>query len=216
MTFLTTQTRITNSSTQIADALQEEILQGKLLPDEKLNQGAIAEAFGVSKIPVREALHRLGAEGLVTFQPNGSVCVAALSADTMSQIFLMRIGIEKMLLEHAIPNLTELDLVKAENALRLIDHETDAYQWMKLNWEFHTALYESADMPYIMQHLQKLYINGVRYFVVRGEFDNLEQSQKEHHEILQACREGDVAWATKALAAHLQTSRETMVAYLAE
>lgn len=214
MTFNNTRTRISNSSAQIAEALQDEILQGVLQPAQKLNQSAIAKQFGVSKIPVREALHRLEADGLVTFQPNGSATVAVISASEMQQIFLMRIGMEQLLLQHAVPNLTEVDLVKAENALRLIDHETDAYQWMKLNWEFHASLYTPANMPYVMHSLQKLYINAVRYIVVRQVFDNLKKSQQEHREILEACRAGDVARAMAGLEAHLGTSAGDMVGYL--
>ena len=81
-------TRISNSSTQIAEALSDEILHGNLNPAEKLNQNRLAEQFGVSKIPVREALHRLEADGLITFQANGSATVSTLSLEEAEQVYL--------------------------------------------------------------------------------------------------------------------------------
>ncbi len=204
-------TRISNSSTQIAEALTDEILQGNLNPAEKLNQGKLADQFGVSKIPVREALHRLEADGLITFQSNGSATVSTLSLAEAEQIYLMRTALETLLLRHAVPNLAPVDLVKAENALRLIDHETDAYQWMRLNWEFHMALYAPADMPYVVQSFEKLYINSTRYFVVNKLLTYQARSQTEHLGILQACEKKDVALACQLLEAHLVASKEALL-----
>lgn len=206
--------RISNSSTQIAEALTDEILQGKLNPAEKLNQGKLAEQFGVSKIPVREALHRLEAVGLITFQSNGNATVSELSLAEAEQIYMMRTALETLLLRAAVPHLQPVDLVKAENALRLIDHETDAYQWMRLNWEFHLALYEPADLPYVVSAFEKLYINSTRYFVVFNILDYQARSQKEHQEILEACKQGDGERACQQLEAHLVASQEALRAYL--
>ena len=204
-------TRISNSSTQIAEALSDEILHGNLNPAEKLNQNKLAEQFGVSKIPVREALHRLEADGLITFQANGSATVSTLSLEEAEQIYLMRIALECLLLRHAVPHLRPVDLVKAENAMRLIDHEEDAYNWMRLNWDFHMALYEPADLPYVVQNLEKLYINSTRYFVLNKLFDYQKRSQDEHLSILEACKGGDVDEASQLLEDHLVASKETLL-----
>ena len=206
--------RISNSSTQIAEALTDEILQGKLNPAEKLNQGKLAEQFGVSKIPVREALHRLEADGLITFQSNGNATVSELSLEEAEQIYLMRIALETLLLRTAVPNLAAVDLVKAENAMRLIDHETDAYQWMRLNWEFHLALYKPANLTHVVEALAKLYINSTRYFVVFSIFDYQARSQDEHKAILEACKKGDAEQACNLLEAHLVASQNALRGYL--
>ncbi|MFT7586374.1 MAG: DNA-binding GntR family transcriptional regulator, partial [Cellvibrionaceae bacterium] len=203
-----------NSSTQIAEALTDEILQGKLNPAEKLNQSAIATQFGVSKIPVREALHRLEANGLITFQANGSATVSTLSLEEAGQIYLMRIALECLLLRHAVLKLEPVDFVKAENAMRLIDHEPDAYRWMMLNWDFHMALYAPAAMPYVVKNLEKLYINSTRYFVVFKVLNYQKRSQSEHLKILEACKNQDVEGACGLLEAHLVASKEALDGYL--
>ena len=205
-------TRLSNSSTQIAEALTDEILKGNLAPDEKLNQSELADRFGVSKIPVREALHRLEADGLITFQSNGSATVSTLSLAEVEQLYLMRIALETLLLRRALPNLAPVDLVKAENAMRLIDHETDAYQWMKLNWDLHFALYSPADLPVVLDTLAKLYINTTRYYVVLELFEYQTRSQEEHRAILDACQNGDGETACKLLEAHLAASRDVLLA----
>lgn len=214
MNFGNNRARISNSSTQVAEALQDEILHGRLRPDEKLNQSAIAEQFGVSKIPVREALHRLEADGLITFQPNGNATVSSLSVDELFQIYQMRIVLEKLLLEAAFDRMTEVDLIKAENALRLIDHEKNAYQWMKLNWAFHDALYRPSQMDLVIQNADKLYINSVRYFVAHELLSYQDRSQEEHREILQACQNRTLKEALQALEAHLKASEQALITFL--
>lgn len=207
-------TRISNSSTQIAEALTDEILRGRLSPAEKLNQNKLAEQFGVSKIPVREALHRLEADGLITFQANGSATVSMLSIEEAEQVYLMRIALECLLLRHAVPKLQPVDIVKAENGMRLIDHEKDAYNWMRLNWDLHMALYDPADLPYVVQNLEKLYINSTRYFVLYELFNYQKKSQDEHLGILEACKERDVKRACRLLENHLIASKEALLSSL--
>lgn len=209
-------TRLSNSSTQIAEALTDEILKGNLAPDEKLNQSGLADRFGVSKIPVREALHRLEADGLITFQSNGSATVSTLSLVEVEQLYLMRIALETLLLRRALPHLAPVDLVKAENAMRLIDHETDAYQWMKLNWDLHHALYRPAELPVVLDTLAKLYINTTRYYVVLALFDYQTRSQQEHRAILDACQNGKAEAACQLLEAHLAASRDALLAGLSQ
>jgi DNA-binding GntR family transcriptional regulator len=203
--------RISNSSTQIADAMTDQILHGKLAPSEKLNQGALADQFGVSKIPIREALHRLEADGLITFQANGSAIVSSLSQAEAGQIYLMRTELECLLLRYAVPNILEVDLIKAENAIRLIDHETDAYRWMHHNWEFHLALYDPAGLPLVVQTLKKLYINSTRYFVVFDLFTYQKRSQEEHHGILDACKARSTDRAVRLLTDHMVASKNALL-----
>ena len=214
MNFGSNRARISNSSTQVADALRDEILQGKLQPAEKLNQSAIADQFGVSKIPVREALHRLEADGLITFQPNGNATVSSLSIEELDQIYAMRIVLEKLLLEAAFPNMQEVDLIKAENALRLIDHEQNVYQWMMLDWTFHHALYRPSQMALVIQNADKLYINAVRYFVAHKLLSYQARSQVEHRVILEACQQKDVTQALEALENHLRASQQALIEFL--
>jgi DNA-binding GntR family transcriptional regulator len=109
----------------IANALRDDILQGKLTSNQPLRQDDIASQFGVSKIPVREALVQLKAEGLVTLVPNRGASVADLSGEEADEIYLMRIALEKIALQRAIPRLTVSHMKQAEETLKTIDAEKD-------------------------------------------------------------------------------------------
>src|SRR5215510_12062973 len=95
---------LTNES--IADSLRADILRGNLKSGQALKQDEIAAQFGVSKIPVREALVQLKAEGLVNFYPNRGAFVSEISSAEADEIYVMRIALETAVLARAIPHLT--------------------------------------------------------------------------------------------------------------
>src|SRR5688572_16537325 len=101
----------------IADSLRGDILRGKLPSGQALKQDEIAAQFGVSKIPVREALFQLKAEGLVNFYPNRGAFVSELSAVEVDEIYFMRIALETAVLARAIPDLTVAHLKHAGEIL---------------------------------------------------------------------------------------------------
>src|SRR5262245_14717010 len=142
---------ITNQS--IADALRADILRVKLQDGQPLKQDEIAAQFGVSKIPVREALVQLKAEGLVNFYPNRGAFVSELSAAEADQIYVMRIALETAVLARAIPHLTVSHFKHAGEILAAIDHEENIAKWGELNWEFHATLYSPAGLPRVMDTL---------------------------------------------------------------
>ena len=91
-----------NTPEYIVGALRNAILQGRYKANQPLRQDQIAEKFGVSKVPLREALVQLKAEGLVTFMPNRGAVVTELSAAEVDEIFTMRMALESKALERAI------------------------------------------------------------------------------------------------------------------
>ena len=101
-------------------AVADELLSGAHPPGAWIRQDDLADRLGVSKIPVREALHRLAERGVVEFAPNRGVRVPELTADAAIEIFALRRSIEVLLLERAVPRLTKVDLATAEMALCLL------------------------------------------------------------------------------------------------
>src|SRR3954470_16750413 len=93
----------------IAETLREEILRGVVAPGQALRQEELADRFGVSRLPVRDALLRLEAQGLVHVYPNRGAFVITLSADEVREIYEMRILLEGDLLERAVPKIGEDD-----------------------------------------------------------------------------------------------------------
>ena len=206
---------LSNTPDLVAQHLRREILRGQLKSQQPLRQDKLAGDLGVSKIPVREALAQLKAEGLVTYKSNRGAFVTSLSPQEAKEIYLMRIALETMALEHAIPNLTKTDLARAKSALMVIDVEDDPAKWAELNWEFHTAVYQPANMPHLTSTLETLHINVGRYLVLYLDGMAFQQkSQAEHYALLTACEAGDIQTAVSLLKQHLIDASNSLEAYL--
>ena len=199
----------------IADSLRADILRGKLKSGQALKQDEIAAQFGISKIPVREALVQLKAEGLVNFYPNRGAFVSELSAVEADEIYVMRIALETAVLARAIPHLTVTDLKHAKEILDAIDREENIAKWGELNWEFHATLYSPAALPSVMDTIKTLHSNIARYLVLYlAGMAYQKKSQKEHRAILEACRHGDTEKAVAVLEEHLLGASSHLVAFL--
>jgi DNA-binding GntR family transcriptional regulator len=204
---------VTNQT--IADALRGDILRGKLQGGHPLKQDEIAAQFGVSKIPVREALVQLKVEGLVNFYPNRGAFVSELSAAEADEIYVMRIALEKEILARSIPHLTVAHFKHADELLSAIDREENIAKWGDLNWEFHATLYSTAKLPRVMETIRTLHTNIARYLVLYlAGMDYQEKSQREHRALLRACRAGEVEKAQDILEEHLRSASVHLVEFL--
>jgi len=202
------------------EALRERILRGDYPDGEPLRQDALAEELGVSRIPVREALRQLEAEGLVTFNPHRGAVVSSLSLSEIDEIFELRADIESDLMSRAIPKMSAEQL---ERATDVLDEFEDALQagetsrWGPLNWHFHAALYAPANRNFTMGVLQKLHQHSDRYFRMQvllahgGARANLE-----HRAIAAAVYHKDVKTATNLIRAHSLGAGSSLVALLQE
>lgn len=201
----------------IADALREAILQGVFSEGQSLKQDEIAKQFGVSRIPVREALRQLEAEGLVKLAPNRGATVAVLSPAQAREIGEMRVALETMALRLAIPQLTEGDLQQAAAILAATEEVADMGRWGELNWEFHATLYGKANRPRLLGTIKTLHVNIDRYVrVMMAKLGYQERSQQEHRQFLEACQRRDVEVAVRLLAEHIEAAGVQLVAYLQE
>jgi DNA-binding GntR family transcriptional regulator len=199
----------------IADALREAILQGIFQEGQSLRQDEIATQFGVSRIPVREALKQLEAEGLVTLHLNRGAMVSVLTDVEAQEISEIRSALEVKAMQLAIPKLKEADLAKAAVILEATDQATDAGTLAKLNWEFHATLYATAERPRLLTLIKTLHVNCDRYVRVQlAQTDYQDLSQKEHYQILAACQTQDTKAAIRLLKRHIDTAGEQLVAYL--
>ncbi|MBE9005781.1 GntR family transcriptional regulator [Fortiea sp. LEGE XX443] len=199
----------------IADALREAILRGIFQEGQSLRQDEIATQFGVSRIPVREALRQLEAEGLVTLHLNRGAMVSVLTATEAQEICEIRSALEVKAMQLAIPKLSTADLEKAAVILETTDQATDAGLLAQLNWEFHAALYTSAERPRLLMMVKNLHVNCDRYVRVQmAQMDYQERSQKEHYQLLDACKKQDTKTAVRLLKRHIDTAGEQLVNYL--
>lgn len=199
----------------LAQALREAILRGSYLAGQPLRQDELAAQFGTSKIPVREALRQLEAEGLVVFYPNRGAAVARLSADEAEEIGEIRSALEAVALRRATPRATAGDLRRAQDVLDEARNEADPARWSLLNWEFHAALYAPAGRPQLLKLIQQLHRRVDRYMrVTLAGAGHQAQSQREHRLLLQAIRRGDTAAAETILAEHIQAGTARLIEYL--
>src|SRR5262250_1585664 len=102
----------------VADKLRDQIIRGEIAEGTQLRQDAIATQYQVSRIPVREALRQLDAEGLISIVPNRGAIVPALSPNDIEELFSIRALLEPEVLKLSIPHLTEEDLAEADAVLR--------------------------------------------------------------------------------------------------
>jgi DNA-binding GntR family transcriptional regulator len=189
-------------------------LQGKLKSGQSLKQDEIAGQLSVSKIPVREALVQLQAEGLVRLTPNRGAIVSSLTYHEVAEIYTMRLALEPIALTRAIPNMTLADFVQMDHLLTRIDHETDLTRWAELNWEFHAALYQPAHMPLLLQTVRELHHNVVRFLIRYVNEEQLRRSQAQHREIVAQCRAKNSSMAVDLLRQHLGDPVEMFVSNL--
>src|SRR5436190_18103371 len=138
----------------VADKLRDQIIRGEIPEGAQLRQDAIATQYGVSRIPVREALRQLDAEGLIAIVPNRGAIVPALSPDDIGELFSIRALLEPEVLKLSIPHLTQQDFSQAEAILKKfvseLKRDDHVSGWGRLNWEFHKTLYARANQPRFM------------------------------------------------------------------
>ena len=155
----------TTKADDIALVIEEAIVSGELAPGTVLRQEQLSEQFNVSRTPIREALRRLAALGLVSFVPNRGVRVRTLSGDELEEAFLVRAELEGLATEIATPkftpeNIAELD--EAEKRFAAISQELRSREpgderrtimgdWVRANHAFHDVIYRVAGLPLVEQ-----------------------------------------------------------------
>ncbi|HET6176064.1 MAG TPA: GntR family transcriptional regulator [Candidatus Sulfotelmatobacter sp.] len=199
----------------VADKLRDQIIRGEIPEGAQLRQDAIATQYHVSRIPVREALRQLDAEGLIAIVPNRGAIVPALSPDDIEELFSIRALLEPEVLKLSIPLLTEEDFSEAAAVLReYVDElrrEDHVSTWGRLNWNFHSILYSRAKQPRFMAIIRNVNNSGERYtrlqlYLTHG----MKRANEEHHKILELCRQRDVAAACKLLRQHIEHAGESL------
>src|SRR5215813_13319088 len=138
----------------VAEKIRDQIIRGEIQEGAQLRQDAIANQFHVSRIPVREALRQLDAEGLIAIVPNRGAIVPALSPDDIEELFSIRALLEPEVLKRSIPRLTAEDFSHADEILnryvKELRREDHISSWGRLNWQFHSTLYSRAERPHFM------------------------------------------------------------------
>ena len=192
--------------------LRERILRGQLPSGARIRIGAVAEEFGVSIIPVREALRMLAADHLIDILPRRSPVVSGISAHEVLEISTIRIALEPLALAGAIPNMSREALRSSRKILKDYERCSDSWEQVELNRRFHLTLYTPCGKKRLMKIISDQHDGMTRYaqvLVIRSS-KAVDKSVTEHEAILGACEARDVEGATALLHSHLKASNDRL------
>ncbi|MBZ9921139.1 MULTISPECIES: GntR family transcriptional regulator [unclassified Mesorhizobium] len=197
---------------QVANVLREAIASGTLKAGTTLRQDDLAEQFGFSRMPIRDALRQLEAEGIVSIHPTKGAHVARMDGDEIREIYAVRELLECEALRLSIPGLPGGKLDEAEQVLDQIDAERNVGRWGVLNRAFHLTLYDACGNRRLLGLIDAHHNAADRYVrILLSNLDYRARSQTEHRDLLAACRRRDAGKAVSVLTQHLRQGSETLV-----
>lgn len=200
----------------VAAALREMIMTGQLQVGEPIPQDAVARDLGVSRTPMREALARLSAEGLITMEQHRPAVVRRPSLKELFDIYEMRTLLERLAAKYAARRIEDAHFATLEELLNRLDGITSPEKWAALNSEFHLTMYAAADRPRLLQVITSLRNQSdvyVRMLIASGHSD---QAQSDHRCILEALRHRDESAIETATEIHLGHTRDRLLEVLGD
>jgi DNA-binding GntR family transcriptional regulator len=201
-------------SQRVYDHLRGEIFEGRLEPGAELAEVALAEQLGVSRGPIREAIGRLAAEGLVIARPRRGTVVRSLSAEEFLELYEVREALERMAVQLAVPQLTadqHEELAALNERMQEAAARDDVGAFFDANLAFHAYLIEASHNATLLQVYRQLLGSLGRYrlrsVTLRG---NLNRSVAEHAAILRAAKRGDADRAAQLMAEHIRVPQRRL------
>jgi DNA-binding GntR family transcriptional regulator len=199
----------------IVNALRDAIVYGDIEVGAPLRQDQIAAQYGVSHIPVREALKELAGQGLAEFVKNRGAVVSELSASVAWELTEFRCLLEGQMARWAVPQLNDYDLLEAEEILSRLDGETRLKEILRLNSAFHVVLFTPAQRPYFLKSIETARANLLRYWrLAWEELGHKPRSQRDHRAILELCQARDADAVGREMERHIRETGTLIVGYL--
>jgi DNA-binding GntR family transcriptional regulator len=196
----------------VLTSLREAILAGVLSPGARLRQEELADRFGTSRIPVREALRALEYEGLVTSEPNRGFTVTELDADDVEEVYDLRIVLESHAVRVAMPLLTDEDIVELDQLFETMSNATSPDEQLAARERFYIRLYSVSGRPRLVGLIARL-----RQEVARSlRWPTLQHAPSHHDAFYAAVKRGDPDRAVDQLASHYQRVAILIRRYLRE
>jgi DNA-binding GntR family transcriptional regulator len=193
-----------------AELLRAEVLDGTLAPGSRVRQEELAARLGLSRIPVREALRQLEAEGLVVVVPNSGAWIAQVNLRECMEIYKIRERLEPMALAESLEHMSDRDIQELEELVVAIEKSTTVEDFLRLDREFHLASYKRSPMPLLQtmiegfwnktQHYRRAYtttIGSANRWIINAE----------HKLMLEAIRNRDAEDVERVLQSHIRRTR---------
>jgi DNA-binding GntR family transcriptional regulator len=193
--------------------IRSMVLSGELLPGEKVQQAALAEALGISRIPVREALSKLHSEGVLDHKANTGYTVARFNSEDLSEIYLMRRLLETEILKSANLALVDMKvLTETHKGMIAAAKAGDVEKFQRQNREFHFAIFAASPLKVVVQELERLwYMSGFYRSVYLYEPETTSRLIREHQGIIEAVKARDLKDLIKKTDAHRARSEDFVV-----
>jgi DNA-binding GntR family transcriptional regulator len=192
-----------------ADVLRRAILSGKLGPGEPLTVGLLAARYGLTLMPLREALSRLASEGLVEIEPHQTARVAQLSQARMVEEYAVRAVLEAAAAAQAVGHLDAGAFDELEELLRQMDAARDAgrsAEYWSVTQRFHERIYAAAPSRLLRAEVERVRTRTLRYLpVFQRDQVLMAAAQREHWAIFHALKEGDPSKVEALVRAHVAT-----------
>ena len=204
-----------SAAARVTASLRERVSSGQLGPGTALSQAGMAQEYGVSRIPVRDALQQLAAEGLVELR-GATAVVTSLSIEDLQELYEMREAVEPVATRLAVPRVGRAGLTRMAQQLAVMDDPANGPgTWVEANAAFHAEVYTLAGRPRMIALVEQLRRLTDRY--VYFHLDVVGQAahlQEEHRQILQAVRDQDATAAADLTRDHLASSHAVVLDYL--
>ncbi|MET0714000.1 MAG: GntR family transcriptional regulator [Mycetocola sp.] len=206
----TTEPRTAIASQRIADELRVAILDGSLAPGERILQEELATRYRASRLPVREAIRILEAEGLVSIVANSGAWVSKLDLDECVHAYKIRERIEPLALAESIPRLGTQQLERLAELVDAMEAGTDVENFLVLDREFHLLTYSESRMDSLNQLIERLWNTTQPYrraFSIAIGSERNWMIHAEHKLLMEAIKRRDVDEAERTILGHIRRTR---------
>ena len=203
-----------SSSQRIASELRVRILNGTLPPGERIRQEELADDFGASRLPVRDALRRLEADGLVTIVANTGAWVGKLKEAECADAYQIRERLEPLLLEQGMLKLDEEEIKELEELASNMEQAEDVESFLRLDREFHLLTYSEAPAGMVRDLVERLWNTTQHYRRAFAQINGIDKSSvthMEHRLIIDSIKRKDIGEAQRVLAGHIRRTRTSLI-----
>jgi len=197
--------------------IKEKIITLDLAPSSVINEQALMKNLGLGRTPIREALQRLDAEGLVHIVPRRGMFVTDISITDLQEIFEVRIVMAGFCARLAARRITPEQIAQLEAVLRDLEHvqSVDSIALMDIDKRFQRILYQAADNKFLTDALERLYDSGLRlWHLVLHRLGDVRDAIEQHREVLEALKARDEKMAESLIQQHIADFQNAIKAVL--
>jgi DNA-binding GntR family transcriptional regulator len=197
--------------------IKKKVITLELPPSAVIDEHNLMQQLDLGRTPIREALQRLDSEGLVTVVPRRGTFVSDVSVTDLQKIFELRIILEGFCARLAAQRITEEHIEKMEMVLCDLEELQDGHPpaFISIDKRFHKLLYRAADNEFLAETLDRLYDLSLRlWYLVLNRLDDVRDVIEQHHNVLDALRDGDAAQAEMLVQTHIVEFQRSIKAAL--